>query len=405
MRHRHQEEDSVRYGSLPDAALIRRAHHLFLDTGKVPDGVVPEVIRRSWVRCAQSGLQSDRLREIGRVDESDLRESLERYGELIGAAEPVMDILHQQIQGTGCIVLLCAPDGLILHSLGDPEFLPRAERVALRPGVPWTEDSKGTNAVGTAIVEREPVVVFAAEHYIERNHFLTCSGTPVFDPCGELAAVLDITGDYRSHQPHTMALVRMAGRNIERQLFLRKHQQDLLLQVHRNQTYLGSLFDGRVAFSEGGQLLAAEATARENLGLSGPRLAARFEELFDTSFAVVLSRLRSQDSVAQLRLRSGGEIVYAQLARGLPRPVSAAVPSPARSHLDPASVTAGTDRDSPRTSPETRSTPCERLAEIEMQAIRNAIAVNSGNISAAAKQLGISRATLYRKLKPQHPQA
>jgi transcriptional regulator of acetoin/glycerol metabolism len=40
-----------------------------------------------------------------------------------------------------------------------------------------------------------------------------------------------------------------------------------------------------------------------------------------------------------------------------------------------------------------------------MQAIRNAIAVNSGNISAAAKQLGISRATLYRKLKPQHPQA
>ena len=382
----------MRYGSLPDAALIRRAHHLFLDTGKVPDGVVPEVIRRSWMRCAQSGLQSDRMREIGRVDEGDLRASLQRYAELISAAQPVMDILHQQIQGTGCVVLLCAPDGLILHSLGDPEFLPRAERVALKPGVAWTEDSKGTNAVGTAIVEREPVVVFAAEHYIERNHFLTCSGTPVFRPCGELAAVLDITGDYRSHQPHTLALVRMAGRNIERQLFLRKHRQDLVLQVHRNQTYLGSLFDGRVAFSEDGHLLAAEATARESLGLQESGAAGRFEELFDTSFAVALSRLRSQESVAQLRLRSGGEIVYAQLARALAKAVSGGAPASGRAD---ASATAG------GVEPHSGSAPRERLAEIEMQAIRDAVSTNRGNMSAAAKQLGISRATLYRKLKPQ----
>lgn len=380
----------MRYGSLPDAALIRRAHHLFLDTGKVPDGVVPEVIRRSWMRCAQSGLQSDRMREIGRVDEGDLRESLQRYAELIGAAQPVMDILHQQIQGTGCVVLLCAPDGLILHSLGDPEFLPRAERVALKPGVSWTEASKGTNAVGTAIVEREPVVVFAAEHYIERNHFLTCSGTPVFKPCGELAAVLDITGDYRSHQPHTLALVRMAGRNIERQLFLRKHRQDLVLQVHRNQTYLGSLFDGRVAFSEGGQLLAAEATAQESLGLQGRGASGRFEELFDTSFAVTLARLRSQESVAQLRLRSGGEIVYAQLARAAAKPFSGTAPAAASGRAG--DTEAGTA---------SRNAPCERLAEIEMQAIRDAVSTNRGNMSAAAKQLGISRATLYRKLKTQ----
>jgi transcriptional regulator of acetoin/glycerol metabolism len=354
------------------------------------------------MRCAQWGLRSDRMREIGRIDEGDLRQSLQRYGELIGAAQPVMEILYQQIQGTGCVVLLCAPDGLILHSLGDPEFLPRAERVALKPGVSWTEHSKGTNAVGTAIIEGEPVVVFAAEHYIERNHFLTCSSTPVFKPCGELAAVLDITGDYRSHQPHTMALVRMAGRNIERQLFLRKHQQDLVLQVHRNQTYLGSLFDGRVAFSEGGQLLAAEATARESLGLAGRLPAGRFEELFDMSFLTALSRLRSQDSVAQLRLRGGGEIVYAQLARGLPRPFPGTASSrDPVSGTNPAQVSpAGTPS---RPAERSAIAQCERLAEIEMQAIREAVAANRGNMSAAAKQLGISRATLYRKLKPERP--
>jgi DNA-binding NtrC family response regulator len=114
--------------------------------------------------------------------------------------------------------------------------------------------------------------------------------------------------------------------------------------------------------------------------------------LFDTSFAVALSRLRSQESVAQLRLRSGGEIVYAQLARALAKAVSGGAPASGRAD---ASATAG------GVEPHSGSAPRERLAEIEMQAIRDAVSTNRGNMSAAAKQLGISRATLYRKLKPQ----
>jgi transcriptional regulator with PAS, ATPase and Fis domain len=41
---------------------------------------------------------------------------------------------------------------------------------------------------------------------------------------------------------------------------------------------------------------------------------------------------------------------------------------------------------------------CGNLEEIELQAIRKALDENAGNVSAAARQLGISRNTLYRKL-------
>ena len=314
----------MRYSPLPDAASIRRAHDRFLDTGEVPSGIVPEVIRRSWIRCARSGVPADRVREIARLDGHSVRVELNRHIDLLAAAEPVMDMLHLQLEHTGAIVLLCAPDGLILRCMGDPVFVPRAERVALEPGVFWTEDSKGTNGIGTAIFERAPVVVYAAQHYVERNQFLACSATPVFSPGGKLAAVLDITGDYRSHHSHTLALARMAGRNIERQLFLRKHQNDLVLQVHRNPSYLGSLFDGRVAFSEGGRFLGAEGTALESLGIAGQTFSGSFEDLFETPFGDMTSRLRSQQPVAKLRLRRGGETIYAQLARGLisPPPLS-----------------------------------------------------------------------------------
>ena len=331
----------MRYSPLPDAASIRRAHDRFLDTGEVPSGIVPEVIRRSWIRCARSGVPADRVREIARLDGHSVRVELNRHVDLLAAAEPVMDMLHLQLEHTGAIVLLCAPDGLILRCMGDPVFVSRAERVALEPGVFWTEDSKGTNGIGTAIFERAPLVVYAAQHYVERNQFLACSATPVFSPGGKLAAVLDITGDYRSHHSHTLALARMAGRNIERQLFLRKHQNELVLQVHRNPSYLGSLFDGRVAFSEDGRFLAAEGAALESLGISGQTFAGTFEDLFDTPFSDMMSRLRSQQPVAKLRLRRGGETVYAQLARGLisPAPLShdrKEPQSPAATQLAPA---------------------------------------------------------------------
>ena len=39
------------------------------------------------------------------------------------------------------------------------------------------------------------------------------------------------------------------------------------------------------------------------------------------------------------------------------------------------------------------------LEEVERQAIETAILQNNGNLTAAAEQLGISRQTLYNKLK------
>lgn len=306
----------MRYQALPDAAQIRRAHDRFLDTGRVPHGVVPDVIERSWQRCAGLGVQSDRVRELGRLDRSELGLACARHDDLLAVCEPVLDMLHEQLSGTGCVVLLCAPDGLIVRSLGDPEFVSRAEKVALKPGVSWSEDQKGTNAIGTAIAERAPVVVYAAQHYVESNHFLTCSAAPVFDAEGELTAVLDISGDYRSHQTHTLALVKMAGRHIERQLFLRRYRRECVLQIHPQSNYLGSLFDGRVAFGDDGELLAADNTARRTLGLNGTA-GSGFETVFDARFLDTVVRLRGADPIVRLRGRNGG-VVFAQLARGLP---------------------------------------------------------------------------------------
>jgi transcriptional regulator of acetoin/glycerol metabolism len=299
-----------------DVTAIRRAYGQFLEKGVVPEGVVPDFIKRSWQRSVAFGVAYDRIREVGRIDETDLRVVVSQYGSLINLAAPVMENLHHQLTGSGSVVLLCSGDGLILHSMGDPDFIPRAQHVALKPGVSWAEEQKGTNAIGTAIVEREPVVIYAGHHFIRQNHFLACSATPVLDPSGDVAGVLDITCDYRCHQRHTIALVQMAVRVIERQMFQHRFCRDVVFNVHPERNYLGSPFDVQVAFSPHGVYLAATPATCGQLDLRPGAFRGLFDELFDASFEQVLRKLGSvSPPVIQVRLRHNGMPVYLQLAQ------------------------------------------------------------------------------------------
>ena len=316
-----------------DVAAIRRAYGQFLSNGRVPRGVVPDFIERSWQRSAAFGVAYDRIREIGRADETDLRIIVSQHGNLINQATPVMENLHHQLTGSGSVVLLCSGEGFILHSMGDPDFLPKAQHIALKPGVSWAENQKGTNAIGTAIVERKPVVIYAGHHYIRQNQFLACSAAPVLDPFGEVAGVLDITCDYRYHQRHTLALVQMSVRVIERQVFQHRFSRDVVFNVHPEQNYLGSPFDVQVAFSPDGDFLAATPATCSQLDLQPGGFHGRFEELFDAPFEKTLDKLRSASpSTIQVRLQHGGVPVFLRLAHpAVPRQM---IPSAA---LDPSS--------------------------------------------------------------------
>ncbi len=310
----------MKYEHSADVSLIRRAYGTFIERGVAPEGVVPEFIENSWARSHRAGVSSDRVRELGRLTDTELRQAEEEHVDFVTEAAPVMENLFGEIASTGSIVLLCGADGLILKSMGDPEFLERAERVALAPGVSWSEETKGTNAIGTAIIERSPVIVYAAQHYVQHHHFLTCSASPILDAHGRVAGVLDITGDYRSHQAHTIALVKMSAQVIERQLFRRQYRNDVVLRVHTRPNYLGSIYDGQIAFSLDGNVLAANAAARSLLKLPdlGPPMC--FHDLFGTHLDHALAEARWGDrGMCSFRMRDGSPLFLQIDIAPLPR--------------------------------------------------------------------------------------
>jgi sigma-54 dependent transcriptional regulator, acetoin dehydrogenase operon transcriptional activator AcoR len=313
-----EETEQMRIGAQP--AQARRALSRLLENGTVVPGCVDDDIERSWLRCRQSGLDHSARPEFEPAPTQRLSQAREANRALTAQALPVMEGLYRQIVDTESMIILTDASGLILHSLGDDAFLRRAEKVALQPGVVWSEASKGTNAIGTSIADRAPRLVHGAEHYIEANQVLTCSAAPILDPRGELLGVLDVSGDWRGHHRHTMALVQMSASLIENNLFTAVCPNGVTLRFHARPELIGTLFEGIAIFDEDGRFITANRSALFQLGATLPELAQRsFVTLFGLPMPALLGQAQARSGhLINLPLPTGVRVpVRIELGSGL----------------------------------------------------------------------------------------
>ena len=253
-----------------------------------------DLIEQSHLRCSAFGLTRIERPEYEPMMRSDLTVARERNQRLFAHAAPVMEMLFEQIAGTESMIVLTDAQGTILHSVGDDDFLGRASKVALAPGVNWAEHSKGTNAIGTALFEAMPTLVHAGEHFMHANHFLTCSAAPIFDPRGDMLGVLDVSGDQRSFHQHTMGLVRMSARMIENHWLCDDNSNRLRVHFHSRVEFIGTLLEGILVLGDGGKILGANRSALDQLNMSTVSLRAHtLTSLFGTSVAALSDHFRS----------------------------------------------------------------------------------------------------------------
>jgi len=269
-----------------------------------------ELIAQAHQRSASYGLRPYESPDFCPVLQSELKTRIERSQSLFTYALPVMETLYDQIVNTQSMVILTDADGLILHSLGDDDFLARADKVALRAGADWSESSRGTNAIGTALAENRATLVHGADHFLEANQFLTCSCMTILDPYGKTVGALDVTGDQRGFHKHTMALVRMSAQMIENQLFGNAFRDMVCIRFHSRAEFLGTLVEGIVSFTPGGRFLSANRSGQFQLGLSNGALQAHtFSSLFGLSMSQLFDAVRAAPAaLVQLQLPSGVKV-------------------------------------------------------------------------------------------------
>lgn len=301
---------------MPD---IWQARQSFITGGRLQRGVVTDAIERSWQRCFARGLNAQLPDTPEVITARELSERLEKNRLLLGHAEPEMLTLSEQIAHTRSMVILTDAEGIILHRLGDQSFLDDAGRIALAPGASWNEMHRGTNAIGTALIEQVPISVQGAEHYMAYHHALSCAAVPIFGPHNELLATLDVSNDLSLPQQHTLALVKMAAQMIENRMFNASFEADIALHFHARQEFIGTLWEGIAIFQEDGQFVAMNRSAQFQLNLGRDDLqipggALHFNQLFDLPLHRIFEKLHGTDQSPVFSLHfANGARVYACL--------------------------------------------------------------------------------------------
>jgi sigma-54 dependent transcriptional regulator, acetoin dehydrogenase operon transcriptional activator AcoR len=272
------------------SAGVARPH----ESTRVPLPGHAESIEESHRRCAALGLKRIESPDFAPGLRADLSVARERNQRLSSHAAPIMELLSEQIRETQSMIVLTDALGTILHSVGDTDLMQRAGRVALAPGVNWAEQSKGTNAIGTALFEETATLVHASEHYMHANGFLTCSAAPIFDPRGNILGVLDVTGDEKSYHPHTMGLVRMSARMIENHWLAEDYRHRLRVHFHPRPEFVGTLMEGIVVVQADGRVLGGNRAALDLLSMSSAQLRMQsLVGLFGTTVSALVDHFRA----------------------------------------------------------------------------------------------------------------
>ena len=199
-----------------------------------------DVVSASWRRSLDAHVDPDhgRPRHVFGADELDEV----RGSHVLAPALPVLrrTLLDAADEAVHMMIVTDAR-GHILWREGNTGVLRRADDVALVEGTRWSEDSIGTNAMGTALADGRAVQIHSAEHLVRLYRAWTCAAAPIHDPdTGEVIAAVDLTGPLTTFHPSTLALVRAAAELAEMTLRARLVERDERLRA-RNEPHLDGL--------------------------------------------------------------------------------------------------------------------------------------------------------------------
>jgi hypothetical protein len=195
--------------------------------------LVREPIADSWRRSFAAGVDptGHRLAPV-MADEGEARMLWEEHP-LARATPLIRECLGAIAVEADYLIVVSDANGLLLSIEGSPNVrLRAADSMNFTEGTLWSEPGAGTNAIGTAIAADHALQVFGPEHFNEPVQRWTCSAAPIHDPdTGGLLGVIDVTGDFSTVHPHSLAVAMATGQAVEAWLRLGLQEKDARLRA------------------------------------------------------------------------------------------------------------------------------------------------------------------------------
>jgi transcriptional regulator of acetoin/glycerol metabolism len=339
-------------------------------------------VERSWQRCLRLGLAPQTPVVFETVTHQQMQHTQEANQQLVQTAKPILEKLGRAIVNTRYFAILTNRDGVVVDTSGAIDRSdPRADLIT-RIGTDLSERSVGTTAIGTALSELQPVWLHRGEHFFSNTAVYSCAGAPLWGPDGACVGMLDLTGIDAVERPELKHLVTQTASHIENALVLAQ-PHTLMVRLNWPGNALGTDADGIVCLDADGWVTAANPTARQmvpqlatpqqTLAHSQRPVAVHVSEVFGIGFELLFDAANRSDPTLEIPLWTGLRLQALPLRRAQEAQAIHAAP-----------LHGGRDS--------------VALKDMETALIRKAIDQARGNIAQAAQALGISRATVYRKL-------
>jgi transcriptional regulator of acetoin/glycerol metabolism len=355
-----------------------------------------EPLLRSWQRCHDAGMRDHEAVNFELVGRAMLSELDDQWGDLVRAARPETERLASAVSGAGCAVMLFNPRGVVIDRLAHEAAMHPVLRAASRVGVNVAERCVGTTAPAIALAEGLPYLVGRDAHFFANVRPFFCVAAPVDSPRGERLAALDITCYDSVPGFDIYSLVVDAAVAIENRLFQASDDR-VVVHFHPRAELVNTALEALMEVDAAGTVVGVNRAAARLLNQTRAALLGRpFAQLFDRRLGALFgATLRHAGDLVEMHSREGLLVMarFECAPRGAVAASAQAAMAAARCGSPAAAAAAG-----PARTDDDASQASLSMREVELRTIEEALAAHDGNVSAAARQLGISRSTIYRRL-------
>ncbi|NBX61870.1 MAG: histidine kinase [Betaproteobacteria bacterium] len=313
---------------------VEQARTAIMHEGDTHSPLVADWISQSWQRCLSQGMQPHDEVGFDPLSGAHVKRTLDQNHELIQAARPGVDRHDRRVD------------------------------VIARIGIDLSERAVGTSAICAALIEQKPVWLHRGEHFFKDTSIYSCAGAPLWNGQGDCIGMLDLTAVMTQERPELMHLAALSARSISN-AYLLSQPHHLLLRLNWPGRLMGDDNDGLMLLNSDGEVLGANPLAREMLHMANDG-HPHASDLFAIPTGLLFDGA-NQSQPMEVPLWSG-----------LNLQVRSCLQHDCNNSSQPATTGA--------------------LQQIQLAMINKAVAHAKGNVAQAAKALGISRATLYRKL-------
>jgi sigma-54 dependent transcriptional regulator, acetoin dehydrogenase operon transcriptional activator AcoR len=199
-------------------SMVQNEWSTFIEKGQISKKIRSEILL-SWDRSKDFGVDPFKSKIEKMVNKTDLIDNQKQNEKFLAAALPELKYLADLVKGTETIITLSDNIGLLLEMDGDTKTLKEGNKIHFMPGAVWSEEFAGTNAIGTVIKTRQPEQILFAEHFCSGWQDWFCAAAPIIHPLTkELIGVLDISGKWKSVNPHTLGLAITKSNQISKNI-------------------------------------------------------------------------------------------------------------------------------------------------------------------------------------------